>query len=144
MTHPQKLLPTRMIVSTRGYWRVRLRVLTSTIASIRVFICKYSRVILSLELASFDSRVGYASLACTRSHWRLVFACDIASDTSHLYTWVYTKKFLWRLEKSFRSPIQNAVGRVSQNRDFFSEAWVDNSLHTAVYMRGRLLYSVIY
>ena len=120
VTHPQNL---RVLASTGKFdcecSRARLRVLTSTLASTRVFICEYSLVFSSLALASFDSRVGNASLACARSHSRLALACDIASDTSHSHTCVYTKNFLWRREKSLRSAIQNAVGRVSRNIDFF-------------------------
>ena len=52
-----------------------------------VFICEYSRAFSSLTLASFDSRVGKASLACARSHSRTL-ACNIASDTSHSHSFV--------------------------------------------------------
>ena len=53
-----------------------------------VFVCEYSRAFLSLAFASFDSHVGNALLVCARSHSRLALACDIASDTSHLHTFV--------------------------------------------------------
>ena len=53
-------------------------VLASSTASVheydceRVFVCEYSRVFSSLALASFDSPVGKALLACARSaHMRV-------------------------------------------------------------------------
>ena len=70
MTRPQKLLPTRVIASTRE------------------FVCECSRVFSSLTLASFDSRVGNASLACARTRSCLVPACDISSDASHSHSFV--------------------------------------------------------
>ena len=93
VTHPQKLLPTRIIASTREFVCEYSRVLASSIsiASTLVFVCKYSRVFSSLVLASFNSRVGNALLACSHSHLHLELACSIASDMSHSHACVYTK-----------------------------------------------------
>ena len=47
---------------------------------------------------------------------------DIAVTTARACTMcacVHTKCFLWRHEKSLRSALQNAVDRVSRNRDLF-------------------------
>ena len=35
---------------------------------------------------TFDSRVGNASLVCTRTHDCLILRCDIASDASHSHS----------------------------------------------------------
>ena len=100
------------------YLRVRLRVLASSIASTREFDCKYLRVLASsivstrgydceysrvrlwvitsilkfttceFRLASFDSRVGNASLVCPRWPLSLALACDTASHTSYSDTFV--------------------------------------------------------
>ena len=77
------------------YSRVRLRVLASTFASTREFVCEYSRVRLRVRarfvfstLASFDSRVGSAPLACTCARAQMTLACDIASDASRSHSHV--------------------------------------------------------
>ena len=68
--------------------RVQLRVLASSIANACEFVCEYSRAFSSLTLASFDSRVGNASLTCARTRSCLVLACDIVSNTSHSHLFV--------------------------------------------------------
>ena len=116
-----------MIASTRKFDCEYSRVLASSIASVREYDCDYSiirlRVHVLASILEFSARKF--RLACgqciARTHSRLALAWDIASDTSHLHTCAYTNNFLWRCEKSLRSAIQNAVGRVSRNRDFFGE-----------------------
>ena len=76
-----------------------LQVLACSFASTRKFICEYSRVRLrvltstrawfnSITLASFDSRVGSALLACTCVSAQMILACDVASDASRSHTQV--------------------------------------------------------
>ena len=118
------------IASTHEYWRVQLRVLTST----GEFNCECSHVWLQVLECWFASTHEYSPVyrsqvstrvwamhrssplanTCVSVHLRLV--CDIASNTSHLHICVYTKYFLWRCEKSLR-----LVGLV-ETETFFSEA----------------------
>ena len=46
---------------------------------------------------------------------------------------VHTKSFLWRREKSLRSALQNAVGRISRNGDFFQWGLVYDNLTSVRY-----------
>ena len=100
------------------YWRVQLQVLVSTIASTRVFVREYSQVFLGLTLASFDSRgqcitrMHSLTLAFWHSRvmlWAMWVTCTHAS----------IQKITVEAWKSLWSAIQNVVGRVSRNRDFF-------------------------
>ena len=91
--YPRLRVISSSIASTRefDYLSVRLRVLAS--------ILEFSARKFRLACGQCIARVRSLMLACARSCSRLALTCDIARDTSHSHTCMYTKKFLWRREK---------------------------------------------
>ena len=77
--------PTKIVsdASDWEYSRVRLLVLTSSIASTRAFVCEYSQAFSSFKARKFRLTCGQS---IARSHSRLTLACDIASETSHSHS----------------------------------------------------------